>query len=333
MKSLTLCCADWLDAIWYKKHPAGILLMPLSLVFGGMVWLRKSLYRLGVLPSERLPVPVIIVGNISVGGTGKTPLLIWLAAMLTATGHKPGIISRGYGGQAQSWPQTVTPDSDAKTVGDEALLLAKQTACPTVVGPKRVAAAKQLLKESGCTVILSDDGLQHYALHRDLEIAVIDGERRFGNGYCLPQGPLREPVNRLQTVDFIVINGDQNGLEGYQMRVSGDTAINLATAESRPLSQFANETCHAFAGIGNPERFFNMLKAAGLNCQTHSFPDHHPFQATDIQFNDKQAVLMTEKDAVKCAAFADRRHWFVPVSAEFEAGFAEKVLAQLNCLA
>ena len=184
--------------------------MPLGFLFSDAVKFRKFLYRLGVLKTHTLPVPVIVVGNITVGGTGKTPLIIWLARFLKDSGFKPGIISRGYGGQAESWPQWVAANSDAKNVGDEALLIAKQTGCPMAVGPLRVDAANMLLKQADCNVILSDDGLQHYALNRDIEIAVIDGERRFGNGYCLPAGPLREPIERLQSVDFIIVNGEKS---------------------------------------------------------------------------------------------------------------------------
>ena len=316
-----------LTDIWYKDLYIGTWLMPLGFLFSDIARFRKFLYRIGVLKTQRLPVPVIIVGNITVGGTGKTPLIIALAKLLQEQGYKVGIISRGYGGDEQ--PHIVSIVSDPKQVGDEALLIAKQTGCPMAVAPLRVEAGKLLLEQADCNVILSDDGLQHYALHRDIEIAVIDGERRFGNGYCLPAGPLREPIHRLQSVDFIVVNGEKAEAKEYEMHITGDTAINLVTQEQKPLSAFAGDSkLHALAGIGNPDRFFKLLSNAGLTFTAHSFPDHHPFSASDINF--KETVLMTEKDAVKCLAFASQQHWFVPVTATLEAQFTESLLSLLK---
>ena len=235
--------ARWATDIWYKDPFIGVLLMPLGFLFSDAVRFRKFLYHLGVLKKHTLPVPVIVVGNITVGGTGKTPLIIWLVGFLKDCGFKPGIISRGYGGQAESWPQWVTADSDARNVGDEALMMAKRTACPMAVGPLRVDAAIFLLKQADCNVILSDDGLQHYALNRDIEIAVIDGERRFGNGYCLPAGPLREPIERLRSVDFVIVNGEKSEDNEFSMRLVGDTAVNLVTGEQKPLQEFDELPC------------------------------------------------------------------------------------------
>ncbi|MCX7099161.1 MAG: tetraacyldisaccharide 4'-kinase [Methylococcales bacterium] len=318
----------WLLDVWYKDPFIGVWLMPLGFLFSDAVRFRKFLYRIGVLKTHTLAVPVIVVGNITVGGTGKTPLVVWMAKFLKESGYKPGIISRGYGGQADSWPQWVTNDSNAQQVGDEALLIAKQTACPMVVGPFRVAAAQLLLEQADCDVILSDDGLQHYALGRTLEIAVIDGDRRFGNGYCLPAGPLREPIERLQSVDLIVVNGEKSEDHEFSMQLVGDQAINLLTGEQKLLTAFDN--CHALAGIGNPERFFKHLANAGLSCTCHSFPDHYPFARHDIEFSDQLAVLMTEKDAVKCTPFAGPQHWYVPVQAVPQADFAEQLLTLLK---
>ena len=323
----------WLETIWYKDPFLGVFLNPLGFMFSDLVRFRTFLYRRGILKTHRLTVPVIVVGNITVGGTGKTPLVIWLAKWLKDNGANPGIISRGYGGQTKDWPQTVDKDSDAIMVGDEALLLARQTGCPVVVGPKRVDAARQLLQEFTCNVILSDDGLQHYALHRDLEIVVIDGERRFGNGYCLPAGPLREPVSRLQHVDLMVVNGEKYEDNEHVMHLVGDTAVNLLTSERKSLAEFKDKNCHALAGIGNPQRFFTLLVNAGLQCKTVSFPDHYAFAADDIMFADDWPVLMTEKDAVKCAAFADQRHWFVPVFAQLQPEFVDKLRAYWQKLA
>ena len=320
----------WATDIWYKDHFIGVWLSPLSFLFNDFVRFRRFLYRLGILKSHTLPVPVIIVGNITVGGTGKTPLIIWLAEFLKESGFKPGIISRGYGGQAESWPQWVTVDSDAKNTGDEALLIAKQTGCPMAVGPLRVEAAKLLLGKADCNVILSDDGLQHYALNRTIEIVVIDGERRFGNGYCLPAGPLREPIERLKNVDFIIVNGEKSEDNEISMRLVGDQLVNLVTGEQKSLQEFKGVECHALAGIGNPERFFKVLEAAGLICKTHKFPDHYPFQRHDIEYTDNKPVLMTEKDAVKCTSFAGKQHWYLPVKAVPEAAFSEQLLNLLK---
>lgn len=327
----------WMVDVWYKDPFIGVFLMPLGFLFSDVVKFRKFLYRVGVLKKHTLPVPVIVIGNITVGGTGKTPLIIWLAQFLKEQGYKPGIISRGYGGLAEIWPQWIDANSTAEQVGDEAILIARQTACPMAVGPLRVDAAKLLLKQAECDVILSDDGLQHYALIRDIEIAVIDGERRFGNSFCLPAGPLREPIERLRSVDFIVVNGEKSEDNEYSMRITGTIAINMLTGEQKPLQEFNGFQCHAFAGIGNPERFFKLLASAGLLCQTHSFPDHYRFERKDISFskaNVKQPVpvFMTEKDAVKCRAIADSEHWYVPVTAIPEAGFAALLLEKLNHL-
>lgn len=314
-----------IEHIWYHDPIIGTWLMPLGFLFNDVVRFRRFLYRLGILKTHKLPVPVIVVGNITVGGTGKTPLVIWLAQHLKQAGFKPGIISRGYGGQAQSWPQLASVGSDAAQVGDEAVLMAKQAGCPVAVGPVRAESGRLLLQHSGCDLILSDDGLQHYALARTVEIVVIDGERRFGNGYCLPAGPLREPASRLQSVDLVIVNGEKSAENEFAMQLQGDTAINLLSGESKPLADFIGTNCHALAGIGNPQRFFKQLAAAGLHCKNHPFPDHYAYQAQDICFADKLPVLMTEKDAVKCTAIANARHWYVPVTAIPEPAFAEQL--------
>jgi len=322
--------ARWLQQLWYLDAITGTWLSPLSFLFSDAVRLRAFLYRTGVLKSQRLPVPVIIVGNITVGGTGKTPLLIWLAERLKQAGFKPGIISRGYGGKAAHWPQPVTAGSDALLVGDEALLIVQRTGCPMAVAPLRVESARWLLDNADCDVLLSDDGLQHYALQRDVEIAVVDGQRRFGNGFCLPAGPLREPIERLRSVDFVVVNGGETADNEFAMTLAGDSAVNLHSGETKPLADFVGLDCHAVAGIGNPDRFFQHLAAAGLRCQAHAFPDHYRFQAPDIDFGDGKPVLMTEKDAVKCRAFADDRHWFVPVAAVVSEQLTERLIHLLK---
>jgi tetraacyldisaccharide 4'-kinase len=322
--------ARWAVDIWYKDAFLGILLLPFAYVFSDIVRVRRFLYRKGILKSHTLPIPVIVVGNITVGGTGKTPLIIWLADLLANSGYKPGIISRGYGGQSETWPQIVTEHSDVTKVGDEALLIAKQTRQPLVVGPSRVDAANKLLAEFDCNVVLSDDGLQHYKLNRDIEIAVIDGERRFGNGYCLPAGPLREPIERLSTVNFVVVNGEKYAGHEFSMQLLGDTVVNLKTNHQQPLQAFRGSDCHALAGIGNPGRFFKLLESAGLSCTTHSFPDHYRFERDDIAFSDNKPVFMTEKDAVKCTQFAGQQHWYLPIKAVPEPAFGQQFLDLLK---
>lgn len=326
------------ERLWYGERPPPWLL-PLSYGYRAVTNLRRRLYRMGCLSCVRLPVPVIVVGNISVGGSGKTPLTVWIVELLRANGYRPGVVSRGHGGKAEHWPQWVTADSDPALVGDEPVLITRHTGCPLAVAPRRAEAAALLLT-GGCDVIVADDGLQHYALARDIEIAVVDGVRRHGNGACLPAGPLREPVSRLDSVDFVVCNGEPAPGE-YAMALQGDTALNLADGRRRLLAEFAGPV-HALAGIGNPRRFFEHLRRAGLELDERSLPDHHVFHATDLEFGDSRPVLMTEKDAVKCAALAEireislrrdisapppaRRHWYVPVQAQLDPAFGPRLL-------
>jgi tetraacyldisaccharide 4'-kinase len=305
-----------LDSIWYGKHPLRWLLWPASLLYAAIIALRRLCYRRGWLRSERLPVPVIVVGNVTVGGTGKTPLVIWLVEQLRARGWRPGIVSRGYGGASAQWPREVHAHSDPVEVGDEPVLLAQRLACPIVVGPRRVEAGRRLLAGQAVDIVVADDGLQHYALGRDIEIVVVDGARGLGNRMLLPAGPLREPPGRLRGVDLIVINSGSGA--GARMDLLPDAVTRLDGSETRPLAEFRERTVHAVAGIGNPERFFASLRAAGLDVQPHAFPDHHRFKAEDIVFADNAEVVMTEKDAVKCRRFAGSRHWYLPVRARLE---------------
>lgn len=322
--------ARWLEDAWYGEMYLSALIMPLSMLYVDAMRLRRWLYKTGCKSSTRLPVPVIVVGNLTVGGTGKTPLVLWLAEYLSRQGYRPGIISRGYAGKTQTAPIIVSANSNPTEVGDEALLLAQRSTCPVAVHPKRPAAAQLLLAQFACDVIISDDGLQHYALQRDIEIAVVDGRRRFGNGYCLPAGPLREPQIRLREVDFIVSNGESAELEGeFLMHCRGTELINLADNRRQSLSDFAEQDCRAIAGIGNPQRFFQQLTAAGLHCESTAFPDHHPFSAKDLQSSHKP-LIMTEKDAVKCRAFAQANHWYLPVNAELPENFALHLLKLLK---
>jgi tetraacyldisaccharide 4'-kinase len=322
----------WLERAWYSGSPWLVFLVPLSFLYQGLVQLRRWTYRVGLLPSYALPMPVIVVGNLTVGGTGKTPLVIWLVQRLQHLGYRPGIVARGYGGEAQTWPQQVRPDSDPGAVGDEAVLLARRCRCPMAVGPDRVAAARALAEHSDCNVIVSDDGLQHYALQRSLEIVVIDGVRRFGNGYCLPAGPLREPASRLRSVDLVVANGPGGRLE-YPMSLQlGEVRAVSGEAETRPLASFADGPVHAVAGVGNPQRFFAALRQHRLEPIEHAFPDHHRFTKEDLAFGDGYPVLMTEKDAVKCASFAGPDLWYVVGEAQPDARFEQQVLQRLEAL-
>ncbi len=314
--------SDWLVSSWYNSH-AVFWLKPFSWMYQQIVCVRFKLYQTGILKSFQVAAPVIVVGNITVGGTGKTPFVIWLVQFLKQSGFKPGVITRGYGGKAKYWPQRAESDSDPERLGDEAVLLAQHCQCPVIVGPSRAESARQLLAETDCNIIISDDGLQHYALKRDIEIAIVDGTRRLGNGRFLPAGPLREAASRLLEVDLVVCNGNEPCDNEFLMQLQGQNAVNLATNEQRPLKEFSGKACHALAGIGNPARFFDMLKIIGLNCSTHMFADHHPFQQHDINFDDSLPVLMTEKDAVKCKNFAEDRHWFVPVMAKLDENFIQ----------
>ncbi len=320
----------WIQDAWYNDMYVSVLLAPFSLIYVDIIRLRRFLYRKGLLKSVRLAVPVIVVGNITVGGTGKTPLVIWMANFLQQQGFNPGVISRGYGGQNSEQPRLVTAQTSAAEVGDEAVLIREKAQVPVAVCVKRAVAGQFLIDHENCDILISDDGLQHYALQRNLEIAVIDGERRFGNGYCLPAGPLREPVERLREVDLAIVNGQKQEDFEYAMRFVGSTAVNLQTAAVKPLSDFKAQSCHAVAGIGNPQRFFQLLRQHGLNIKPHAFPDHYPFAAEDLDFNDRQPVLMTEKDAVKCRAFATNNVWAVPIQAKPDSNFIQQLKQRLN---
>jgi len=315
---------------WYHITPLHLLLLPISLLFHLIVATRRLLFRCGILSSVKLPVPVIIVGNITVGGTGKTPLTLWLAEQLLANGWHPGIISRGFGGSG-SKPQEVLPGSDPAAVGDEPVLMAQRLLCPVWVGRDRPAAAHALLlAHPECDIILSDDGLQHYRLQRDVEIAVVDGLRRFGNGFLLPAGPLREAPSRLREVDAVVINGGKAEPNEYLMQLEGMHFYNLLNPEiTATAADFDGQAVHAIAGIGHPERFFRHLNKLGLTVQTHSYPDHHHYSAADLAYEGSNALLMTEKDAVKCSAFADEKCWVLRVDAHLDPALTQLILKKI----
>lgn len=330
---------SWLQAIWYRASPPPWPLRLCACLFGLIVRVRRGAYASGWLQAHRLDLPVIVVGNLSVGGSGKTPLVIWLVARLRAAGFSPGVVLRGYGGSAarHERPQLVQSDSDTGLVGDEAVLLRERTAAPVAVCRDRVRAAR-LLADQGVTVIVSDDGLQHLALARNFEIAVIDGERGLGNGYLLPAGPLREPPERLGQVDAVVVNGegrfrgDPQGPGGiFTMRLTGERLLPLAGAGGpATLSSLAGRRVHAVAGIGHPRRFFAQLRAAGLDVIEHPFPDHHRYRPADLAFGDDLPVLMTEKDAVKCRPWAGPKHWYLPVAASIAEAEASTLLGRLR---
>lgn len=321
--------------IWYGSHRVAIVLLPLAWLFRALVTIRSALYRRRWLRSRRLSVPAVIVGNLTVGGTGKTPLTIWLSQRLRREGFVPGILSRGYRGTSSEWPLPVTLNSDPALVGDEALVLARRSGCRVAVGPDRAAAAQLLIKE-GVNIVICDDGLQHLRLARDFEILVIDGELGFGNGHCLPAGPLREPVARASMVDVVVQNGGSEPIKVpgkapcLTMRLRQLVAVPMLGGENRRLADFAGSPVHAVAGIGNPERFFRQLESLGLEVIRHPKPDHAALTMDDILFTDHYPVLMTEKDAVKCTEFADQRHFFVPVTAELRENDAQLLIDALK---
>jgi tetraacyldisaccharide 4'-kinase len=317
-----------LTRAWLRRGPLALALWPLSLLFRLLASLRLALFRAGVLKSGRLPVPVVVVGNIFIGGTGKTPLTIWLAEQLRAAGFRPGVISRGHGG-AEGAPIEVTAASSAREAGDEPLLIAMRAGCPVVVGRRRAEAGRRLLAlHPEVDVLIADDGLQHYALQRDVEVVLFDG-RGVGNGWTLPAGPLREPPSRRR--DFTVVNAPELtpalaaavGGSPFQMRLGGGMAERLADSATRqPLAAFRGKRIVAAAGIGNPGRFFAMLRAEGLDIGELPLPDHHDFLDDPFRGVAADVILVTEKDAVKCRQLEninnDPRLWVVPVAAQID---------------
>ncbi|WP_311418521.1 tetraacyldisaccharide 4'-kinase [Haemophilus parahaemolyticus] len=305
--------------LWQKTSIITWLLAPFSLLFWLISQIRIALYRKKILKSYRSPVPVLVIGNISVGGNGKTPLVIWLVEQLQKKGVKVGVISRGYGGENKVYPQLVTPESNPKLMGDEPLLIAQRTHAPVAISPNRQQSIELLLSQFELDLIVTDDGLQHYALERDMEWVVVDGERRFGNGFVLPAGGLRELPSRLKQVQAVICNGKNANAGEHAMHLEPDFVINLKTGEKRKLSEFT-QSVYALAGIGYPPRFFNMLKELGIPlAETFSFADHQAFTAEMIvpKLSQNLPLLMTEKDAVKCKAFTQGNWWYVPVSARF----------------
>ena len=306
-----------LDQYWYSINPVAILLWPVSVLFRLLVIIRQLAYKFSLFESITVSKPVIVVGNISVGGTGKTPLIIELSQLLTSWGFKVGIISRGYGGQGP-WPHQLNANSTAETSGDEPLQIFQRTGLPIVVGPDRIADAKMLIDNNEIDLLLADDGMQHYRLNRNLELIVIDAQRQFGNRFMLPAGPLREPVSRLKKSGWPIYNA---GEQGYAFKIEPTVIINIESEQEENISSFQEKSVHAVAGIGNPQRFFQMLRDHGFSVIEHAFPDHHVYSEDDLNFNDYLPVLMTEKDSVKCYQFDNNKLWFVAIEVQLSKSF------------
>jgi tetraacyldisaccharide 4'-kinase len=325
-----------IEKVWFQSHPAKWLmvplLLPLTFIFAVVSCCRRLAFKFGLFESFKVPVPVVVVGNIGIGGNGKTPVTLYLVEQLTQKGIRVGVVSRGYGSKAPYYPYQINADSTAEQAGDEPLLIFQRSGIPVVIGSDRVKGC-ELLVEQGCKIIIADDGLQHYRLKRDFEFVVVDGKRLFGNGLLLPAGPLRETKNRMTQVDCIIVNGDSAWQQQVEhttpllvnMQLSANKVVNVKTGVSIELTSFLAENLAsdkqigALAGIGHPSRFFNTLEQYGFTlAMTQSFIDHQAFSAEDLQqFPSDMPLLMTEKDAVKCASFAEENCWYLPVDAVF----------------
>ncbi|MDH3983845.1 MAG: tetraacyldisaccharide 4'-kinase [Gammaproteobacteria bacterium] len=327
----------WIHRVWYEDASSGWILLPLSGLYWVILQLRKLFYDLGFLRTVRASAPVIIVGNLTAGGTGKTPTVLWLVQELQTRGLRPGIVSRGYGGSQSGTSMRVEADTDASVAGDEPVLLARRGGCPVVVDPDRSRAAAMLI-EDGADVIIADDGLQHYRLARDYEICVIDGARGLGNRRLLPAGPLREGPDRLEDVDQVLVNGELRVRE-YGVTVAEQNAVSfeLVAAEAcrlngslaRPIERFANTTVHGVAAIGNPQRFFDLLRGHGIQVIEHIYPDHAALTRKDLDFGDDFEVFMTEKDAVKLGRLSTDKFWYVPVELKMDPLLAAPLIEQI----
>ena len=319
---------------WRKKGVLSNLLLPLSFIFYLLTCIRTALYRLGLCKTYTFPVPIIVIGNITAGGSGKTPLVIALVNFLKQQGWQVGIVSRGYGGKHTKGSLRVDADTSTQLAGDEPVLIAKRTQAPVAVNKKRAQAVYDLLSQHKLDVVISDDGLQHHAMARDIEIAVIDGALRFGNGRLLPAGSLRERPHRLKTVDFVIANGTKAQDHETRMRLIASELVNLKTKQHRQFADFQAGTVCAVAAIGNPQRFFELIRTHLSSQITHPiiwrvFTDHHAYQASDFANINADAILMTEKDAVKCAVFAADNMWYIPVSAELSDDFYSDLQTRL----
>ncbi|MFP3014276.1 MAG: tetraacyldisaccharide 4'-kinase [Arsenophonus sp.] len=320
-----------IEKIWLSSLSIYFFLLPFSIFYGIAIGLRRLCYYFGFLSSWKAPIPIIVVGNLTVGGNGKTPVVIWLVEQLLLRGFSVGVVSRGYMGKATSYPILVNNNMSTKEIGDEPALIYRRTGVPVAVSPKRVNAVKMLLKKQNLNVIISDDGLQHYALQRNFEIVVIDGIRRFGNGFLLPAGPLRECQYRLNTVNVVITNGGIPKYGEIGMELTGDIAINMLTGKKRSVC--ALDRVIAIAGIGNPTRFFLSLKKKGVSLiATHIFSDHKCYELSKLTtlVTDHETLLMTEKDAVKCFNFAKLNWWYLPVNTKISQFGTDKILSSIT---
>ena len=309
---------------WYRPtvHPVLWCLLPFEWLFRLIIFLRVTGYRLGCFKRQVVPVPVIAIGNVTVGGTGKTPFVIWLAQFLKTQHYQPGIVSRGYGGPRATIPQLITPNTPISETSDEALLMARHAHCPVATGVNRIQAAHFLLSQTPCNIILLEDGLQHYALQHTCEIVLTDEERQYGNRHLLPVGPLREPLTRLKHIPFHIIKGMG---DTATLRYVPDQLIAIQFKTAYTATQFPYKKIHAIAGIAHPQSFFALLRQLGLEIIPHVFPDHAIFRQEDIIFDDALPVVMTEKDSIKCEAFADSRHWFLTIRLEVSAALQQQL--------
>jgi len=323
-----------LQKLWYQPqiHPLLWPFIPLSVLYKIFIFIRSFCYKIKLFPQKDFPIPIVVVGNLTTGGSGKTPLVIHLVRLLKQQGLHPGVVSRGYLGVYDK-PTFVYANSDPRIVGDEPLLLSKRLFCPIVVAKHKNDAIQALLDAGQVDVIISDDRLQHLSMKRNIEIIVVDGKSRFGNEWCLPAGPLREPMSRLQTVDFVISNTPNrydNDTE-YDMELRPRLLYKgIRQSEHQSLSEFRDKTVHAVAGIGFPERFFDLLRKHGLNVIAHPYPDHHSFKEQELIFEDDYPVIMTEKDAVKCEGLMTEQHWVLPVEAAINPLFDMKFLTKLK---
>ncbi len=341
------------SAYWHGFNFVSIALSPFSLVYCVLVFLRRQLYRSGLLSVYRSRSPLIVVGNIYIGGNGKTPLVIELSRQLQALGYRPGIVSRGYGAQRDSsktpFPRQVQ-DNNVLLYGDEPVVIYQATGCPVFIDPVRSRAVQAIEQKTDCNVIISDDGLQHYAMQRDIEINVSDARRLYGNGLCLPAGPLREPVSRLKSVDYIVYNISRGKLKqplnlpaksahvytmDYkigQLHSVGAENDGTQSQTGMTLNDFKGKIVHAVAAIGDPDAFFRQLKRYGLELIEHPYPDHAPFTEQMLNFKDQKPIIMTQKDAVKCHFFKLENAWYLPVQADIDKHFFDCINQQLQSL-
>ncbi|MGG4607950.1 tetraacyldisaccharide 4'-kinase [Providencia sp. Me31A] len=322
-----------IERIWSGKSWLYLLLLPLSFLYGLITVIRHMAYKVGLSRSWKAPIPIVVVGNLTAGGNGKTPVVIWLVESLVKQGYRVGVVSRGYGGKSEHYPLVLDSTTTTQLAGDEPVLIFHRTKAPVAVAPKRSEAIRALLEVHQLDVIVTDDGLQHYALQRDYEIVVIDGQRRFGNGWWLPAGPMRERAGRLKSVNAIIVNGGEPNANEVLMTLEGEIAHNLVNGERKIVTQLPNVV--AMAGIGHPPRFFVSLRSKGVKLVgSYAFADHQSYELQQLSSLTKagESLLMTEKDAVKCQTFAQANWWYLPVQAQLSTDGADKILSEIKKL-